>query len=54
MSGSSRPAQSHCVHARFPRAEASAAESAANLQLMFGDNPLERLLDQFASAALDK
>ena len=35
--------------ALFPRAEASAAESAANLQLMFGEDALERLLDQFAS-----
>jgi 2-polyprenyl-6-methoxyphenol hydroxylase-like FAD-dependent oxidoreductase len=33
----------------FPRSEASAAESAANLELMFGDNALQRLLDQFAS-----
>ncbi|KAA2260086.1 FAD-dependent monooxygenase [Solihabitans fulvus] len=32
----------------FPRSETSAAESAANLELMFGDNALQRLLDQFA------
>ncbi|KWT56790.1 FAD-dependent oxidoreductase [Streptomyces albus subsp. albus] len=35
--------------ALFPRSEASAAESAANLDLMFGDRGLERLLDLFAS-----
>jgi 2-polyprenyl-6-methoxyphenol hydroxylase-like FAD-dependent oxidoreductase len=35
--------------ALFPRSEASAAESAANLELMFGDSALDRLLDQFAS-----
>lgn len=34
--------------ALFPRSEASAAESAANLDLMFSDNALQRLLDQFA------
>ena len=32
----------------FPRSAASAAESAANLDLMFGDNALQRLLDQFS------
>jgi 2-polyprenyl-6-methoxyphenol hydroxylase-like FAD-dependent oxidoreductase len=35
--------------ALFPRSEASAAESAASMQLMFGDNALQGLLDQFAS-----
>jgi 2-polyprenyl-6-methoxyphenol hydroxylase-like FAD-dependent oxidoreductase len=35
--------------ALFPRSEASAAESAANLELMFGDNALQGLLDQLAS-----
>ncbi|KAA6223849.1 FAD-dependent monooxygenase [Streptomyces albofaciens JCM 4342] len=35
--------------ALFPRSEASAAESAANLELMFGDRALERLLGLFAS-----
>ena len=35
--------------ALFPRSEASAAESAANLELMFGDNALQGLLAQFAS-----
>ncbi|WAL69127.1 NAD(P)/FAD-dependent oxidoreductase [Amycolatopsis cynarae] len=34
--------------ALFPRGEASAAESAANLALMFGDNALQGLLEQFA------
>ncbi|WP_328492017.1 FAD-dependent monooxygenase [Streptomyces sp. NBC_00414] len=33
----------------FPRSEASAVESAAGLELMFGDNALQGLLDQFAS-----
>ncbi|WP_127355081.1 FAD-dependent oxidoreductase [Actinacidiphila soli] len=33
----------------FPRSEASAADSAANLTMMFGDRALERLLDQFAA-----
>ena len=37
--------------ALFPRSEASAAESAESLQMMFGENGLERLLDQFASFA---
>jgi 2-polyprenyl-6-methoxyphenol hydroxylase-like FAD-dependent oxidoreductase len=32
----------------FRRSEASAAESTANLELMFGDNALQGLLDQFA------
>lgn len=36
-------------HALFPRSQTSAATSAANLKLMFGDNALERLLDQFTS-----
>jgi 2-polyprenyl-6-methoxyphenol hydroxylase-like FAD-dependent oxidoreductase len=35
--------------ALFPRAEKSASESAANLDLMFGDDSLQRLLDVFAS-----
>jgi 2-polyprenyl-6-methoxyphenol hydroxylase-like FAD-dependent oxidoreductase len=35
--------------ALFPRSEASATESAANLELMFGDNALQGLLAQFAS-----
>jgi 2-polyprenyl-6-methoxyphenol hydroxylase-like FAD-dependent oxidoreductase len=35
--------------ALFHRGEASAAESAASLELMFGDNALERLLGRFAS-----
>jgi 2-polyprenyl-6-methoxyphenol hydroxylase-like FAD-dependent oxidoreductase len=35
--------------ALFPRAEAAAAESAASLRLMFGDDALERLLDLFTS-----
>lgn len=35
--------------ALFPRAEESAAESAANLELMFGDNALQGLLDEMAS-----
>lgn len=35
--------------ALFPRSESSAAESAASLDLIFGDNALQRLLDQFAS-----
>jgi 2-polyprenyl-6-methoxyphenol hydroxylase-like FAD-dependent oxidoreductase len=35
--------------ALFPRSEASAAESAANMELMFGDNALQGLLGQFAS-----
>lgn len=35
--------------ALFPRAEASAAESAGSLDLMFGDRGLERLLDMFAA-----
>ncbi|MDQ1023285.1 2-polyprenyl-6-methoxyphenol hydroxylase-like FAD-dependent oxidoreductase [Streptomyces umbrinus] len=33
----------------FPRSEASATDSAAGLEMMFGDNALEGLLDQFAS-----
>jgi 2-polyprenyl-6-methoxyphenol hydroxylase-like FAD-dependent oxidoreductase len=33
----------------FPRSEASAAKSAANMEMMFGDNGLQGLLDQFAS-----
>jgi len=33
--------------ALFPRGETSAAGSAANLELMFGDNALERLVAQF-------
>lgn len=37
--------------ALFPRSEASAAESAESLQMMFGENGLGRLLDQFASFA---
>jgi flavin-dependent dehydrogenase len=37
--------------ALFPRSEASAAESARNLELMFGENALERLLEQFAAWA---
>jgi len=37
--------------ALFPRSEASAAESAESLQMMFGEHGLERLLDQFASFA---
>ncbi|WP_030018506.1 FAD-dependent oxidoreductase [Streptomyces monomycini] len=35
--------------ALFPRSEESAAESAANLEMMFGDRGLERLLDLFAA-----
>lgn len=35
--------------ALFPRSESSVAESAASLDLIFGDNALQRLLDQFAS-----
>ncbi|OKI02152.1 FAD-dependent oxidoreductase [Streptomyces sp. CB02923] len=35
--------------ALFPRSEASATESAASLELMFGDRGLERLLGVFAS-----
>jgi 2-polyprenyl-6-methoxyphenol hydroxylase-like FAD-dependent oxidoreductase len=35
--------------ALFPRSAASAAESAASLRMMFGEDGLERLLDQFAS-----
>ncbi|MEV5597414.1 NAD(P)/FAD-dependent oxidoreductase [Streptomyces sp. NPDC052496] len=35
--------------ALFPRSEAAAAESAANLELMFGEQGLERLLAMFAS-----
>jgi hypothetical protein len=35
--------------ALFPHGKASAAESTANLELMFGDNALQGLLDQFAS-----
>jgi 2-polyprenyl-6-methoxyphenol hydroxylase-like FAD-dependent oxidoreductase len=34
--------------ALFPRSEVSAAESAANLDLMFGENAMERLLEMFA------
>jgi 2-polyprenyl-6-methoxyphenol hydroxylase-like FAD-dependent oxidoreductase len=37
--------------ALFPRSEASATESARNLELMFGENALERLLGQFAAWA---
>lgn len=37
--------------ALFPRSEAAAAESAESLQMMFSENGLERLLDQFASFA---
>lgn len=37
--------------ALFPRSEASASESARNLELMFGENALERLLEQFAAWA---
>ena len=33
--------------ALFPRSEASATESARNLEMMFGENGLERLLEQF-------
>jgi len=33
----------------FPRSEASATDSAASLELMFGDRALEGLLDQFTS-----
>jgi 2-polyprenyl-6-methoxyphenol hydroxylase-like FAD-dependent oxidoreductase len=35
--------------ALFPRSEASAAESAASLKLLFGANAMQRLVDQFAS-----
>lgn len=35
--------------ALFPRGEISAAGSAANLELMFSENALERLLDQFSA-----
>ena len=35
--------------ALFPRSEASAAESAASMELMFSDNALQGLLGQFAS-----
>jgi len=37
--------------ALFARSEAFAAESAESLQMMFGENGLERLLEQFASFA---
>ncbi|WP_328673482.1 FAD-dependent monooxygenase [Streptomyces sp. NBC_00322] len=33
----------------FPRSESAAAESAASLDLLFGDDALPRLLDQFAA-----
>nr|WP_308043209.1 hypothetical protein [Streptomyces sp. CoT10] len=33
----------------FPRSEASAAESAAGLETMFGDRGLERMIEFFAS-----
>jgi len=33
----------------FPRSEASAAESAASLELLFGPDPVNRLFEQFAS-----
>ena len=33
--------------ALFPRSEASAGESAANLEMMFGNNGMELLLAQF-------
>ena len=33
----------------FPRSEQSAADSAASLELMFGDNVLQGVYDQFAS-----
>ncbi len=36
-------------HGMFPRSESAAAESAANLDLMFGDHALERLLEQFGA-----
>ncbi|MDH6709464.1 2-polyprenyl-6-methoxyphenol hydroxylase-like FAD-dependent oxidoreductase [Kitasatospora sp. MAA19] len=36
-------------HALFPRSAASAAASAANLNLMFGPNGLQGLLDQFST-----
>ncbi|MFF4866887.1 FAD-dependent oxidoreductase [Streptomyces sp. NPDC001231] len=35
--------------ALFPRSEASAAESAAGLETMFGDRGLERMIESFAS-----
>ncbi|OXM63710.1 FAD-dependent oxidoreductase [Amycolatopsis vastitatis] len=35
--------------ALFPRSEDSAAESAASLELMFGPDPVTRLVDRFAS-----
>jgi hypothetical protein len=37
------------ANARWIRRRTSAAESTANLELMFGDNALQGLLDQFAS-----
>ncbi|MFI6935401.1 FAD-dependent oxidoreductase [Streptomyces sp. NPDC050287] len=48
-SGDTEAALAAYENALFPRSQASAAESAANLELMFGDNSLKRLLDQFAS-----
>lgn len=33
----------------FPRSEESATDSAASLELMFGDNALQGVYDQFAS-----
>jgi 2-polyprenyl-6-methoxyphenol hydroxylase-like FAD-dependent oxidoreductase len=37
--------------AMFPRSEASAAESAASLEMMFGERSLERMAEFFTSAA---
>jgi hypothetical protein len=38
--------------ALFPRSEASAQETAASMELMFGDDALRRLIDAFASQQL--
>ncbi|WP_331773448.1 FAD-dependent monooxygenase (plasmid) [Embleya sp. NBC_00888] len=46
--GDTEAALSAYERALFPRSEASAANSADSLRLMFGDDALNRLLDQFA------
>lgn len=48
-SGDTEGALAVYEQALFPRSEASAAESAASMELMFSDNGLQGLLNQFAS-----
>jgi 2-polyprenyl-6-methoxyphenol hydroxylase-like FAD-dependent oxidoreductase len=49
QAGDTEKALARYEQALFPRSEASATESADSLALMFGDNALERLIEQFSS-----